>query len=124
MRKAIFLAISLIGVLMLIAGTADAQSAKRHRTRIILTQGGATGASGTVGCTSTPCPMVCLSKRHVTLWRIQNGVSTAVGTTVTNPRGGFKVSTPLITGYYKASVIIKHSRTTSCTAATSIRYHF
>jgi hypothetical protein len=124
MRKAIFLAVLLIGVLMVIAGTAGAYSAKRHKTRIILTNGGPTGASGTVSCTTAPCPPVCRSKRHVTLFRIQNGASAPVGSAVTNARGAFRVSAPLMAGYYDATVTAKHVGTNFCVAATSIRYHF
>jgi hypothetical protein len=123
MRKAILLAVSLIGVVM-IAGTAGAYTVKKHKTKIVLTKGGATGASGMVTCAARPCPPVCLSKRHVTLYRLQNGASAPVGSGVTNSRGAFRINAPLIAGYYDATVAAKRVSTTSCLAATSIRYHF
>jgi hypothetical protein len=124
MRKAIFLAIPVLGVVMVMAGTAGAHSAKKHKTKIVLTNGGPTGASGTVSCTTSPCPPVCLSKRKVTLFRLQNGASAPVGSGMTNARGTFRINAPLIAGYYDAKVAAKRAGTTSCAAATSIRYHF
>jgi hypothetical protein len=125
MRKAIVLAVSLVGIVMLIAGTAGAHSAKTYKSKVVLSNGGPTGASGMVTCTTSRCPATCVSKRKVTLFRIQNGVSAPVGSAQTNTRGSFRVNSPLIAGNYDATVAPKRvSKKIFCATATSIRYHF
>jgi hypothetical protein len=111
--------------LALLASTAGAQTTKTFKTKVVLTKGGPTGASGKVSCTTAGCPKACRKHRKVKLFRVQAGPDRSFGSTKTDLAGAFRINAPLIAGNYYATAAPKTlGGGDSCAAGVSIRYHF
>lgn len=111
--------------LTLLAGTAGAHATKAFKTRVVLTKGGPTGASGKVSCTTAGCPRTCRSHRKVKLFRVQAGPDRSFGSARTDLAGSFRINAPLVQGNYYATATPKTlGGGDSCGAGVSIRYHF
>jgi hypothetical protein len=110
---------------MLLAGTAGAHTTKTFKTKVVLTKGGPTGASGKVSCTTRGCPRTCRAHRKVRLFRVQAGPDRSFGSTRTDLAGAFRINAPLIAGNYYATAAPKTlGGGDSCAAGVSIRYRF
>lgn len=111
--------------LALLASTAGAQTTKTFKTKVVLTKGGPTGASGKVSCTTAGCPKACRKHRKVKLFRVEDGPDRSFGSAWTDASGAFTVNAQLIQGFYYAEVLVKAlGGGDRCAFGVSVRHHF
>jgi hypothetical protein len=105
------------GAVLCATAIAGLGTAEGHRfnapTTVRITDGGPTGASGSV---TSPRP-VCLPNRTVTLFKVQGSRHDKIGTATTDAQGQWRVQAHLLAGFYQATVSSKTLPAKPATAA-------
>jgi hypothetical protein len=111
------------GAVLCATAIAGLGTAEGHRfnapTTVRITDGGPTGASGSV---TSPRP-VCMPNRAVTLFKVEGSRHEKVGTGTTDAQGQWKVQAHLVAGFYQATVSAKTLPAKQATTAKKHRHH-
>lgn len=95
---------SLLAVALVIGVLAAAETAGAHKinykTKVSITGGGPTGATGRLSCTTRGCPTPCRSNRTITLFLGKEGPDQLMGTGRTKADGSWAISAQLTAGDY------------------------